>query len=471
MHYFGWLSLLPPLIAILLAIKTRQVYFSLLLGIWLGWMIYYQWNPLRGAVGALAACVDVFLNRGRTEVIVFSLLIGALITLTQRSGGMEGFINLVVNRGLIRGRRSAGLFSYIVGFLIFIESNITCLIVGAISRPIYDRLKISREKLAYICDSTSAPVCIMIPLNAWGALVLGLLSEQGVERPVWVLINALPRNFYAIFALLLVLTIVLTQRDYGPMAKAERRARVEGKVLRDGATPMVSTEVIAIERKGGVPPRAYNMLIPIGTMIGMMPLAMYITGNGKITQGSGSTSVLWAVSAAILVACFIYLVQRLLSLAELSELILKGMAGLVPLAFIMVLAFAIGNTCQALGTGEYAARVVSLWLSPWVIPLLIFLTACFISFSTGTSWGTFAILVPLGVPIARQMGIDLSLVVAAILSGGIFGDHCSPISDTTIISSMASASDHIDHVQTQLPYAMTAAVVAVVLFLLFGLLS
>ena len=471
MDHFGWLSLLPPLIAILLAIKTRQVYFSLLFGIWLGWMIYYQWNPIRGAVGAVAACVDVFLNRGRTEVIAFSLLVGALITLTQRSGGVEGFVNLMVRRGFIRGRKSAGLLSYIVGIFVFIESNITCLIVGAVSRPIYDRLKISREKLAYVCDSTSAPVCIMLPLNAWGAYVLGLLSEQGVERPIWVMVHALPRNFYAIFALLLVLTIVLTQRDYGPMAKAERRARVEGKVLRDGATPMVSTEVIAIERKDGVPPRAFNMLVPIATMIGMMPLGMYITGKGKITQGSGSTSVLWAVSAAVVVASLLYLVQRILSLAELSELILKGMAGLIPLAFIMVLAFAIGNTCQALGTGEYAAGVVSLWLSPWIIPLLLFLTACFISFSTGTSWGTFAILIPLGVPIARQMGIDLSLMVAAILSGGVFGDHCSPISDTTIVSSMASASDHIDHVQTQLPYALTAAAGAVVLFILFGFLS
>jgi len=463
-----WLSILPPIFAIILALITKQVYISLFIGIWLGWTILSEFNPLLGLVNSIDAIINVFKEPANTRVIIFSALVGALIALTQRSGGVQGFINLISRRSFINSRRKAQIFAWAIGMSIFVESSITCLVTGTVSRPIFDKFKISREKLAYICDSTSAPVCIMIPLNAWGAYVIGLLTQVGVKNEIQLFISALPFNFYAIFAILLVLFIGLTGFDFGPMKKAELRAIHEGKVIADGAMPLIADEVINIPPKSDANPKARNMIIPILTMILMMPIGLYITGNGNITNGSGSTSVLWSVMTSIFVAGFLYKIQKILSIRETIELTLKGMGGLIPLAVLMTFAFAIGAVCKELKTGEYVAHIVSKFINPKLLPSIVFLTSCFISFSTGTSWGTFAIMIPISVPAGIALGSNLSLIIASVLSGGVFGDHCSPISDTTIVSSMASACDHLDHVKTQLPYAITAASFALIFFTIFG---
>jgi Na+/H+ antiporter NhaC len=471
METYGWLSILPPVLAIALAIWTKQVFISLFFGIWLGWTVLAGGNPVSGLAQALEALIRVFEDGGNTKVIAFSAMVGALIVFTQRSGGVEGFIQWVGQKGLVKDRRSAGLLAWAIGFVIFVESSITCLVTGAISRPIFDKMKISREKLAYICDSTSAPVCIMIPLNGWGAYIIGLLAAQSIDRPFLVLVKSLPFNLYAIFALIVVVTVIISGKDIGPMAAAERRAREEGKVLRDGSEPVVSTEVIAVSPKSGVTPRAFNMFFPIALMVFMMPIGLYITGDGDFMSGSGSTSVFWAVTTAIVGGGTYYLWKGIFNLKESVDLFFKGLGGLMPLALLMMLAFAIGDTCKQLGTGPYVANIAKNWLSPTLVPVLLFLIAGFIAFSTGTSWGTFGIMIPLGIPIVELMGADLYVTVGSILSGGIFGDHCSPISDTTIISSMASASDHIDHVRTQLPYALLAGGISVIGFLIIGVLA
>lgn len=252
------------------------------------------------------------------------------------------------------------------------------------------------------------------------------------------------------------------------MAKAEQRARIEGKVLRDGAEPLVSTEVIAIDAKENVQPQALNMILPIAVMVLMMPIGLLITGHGNIMEGSGSTSVFWAVLAAIIFAGILYAIQGILNLRELVDLFFKGIGGLMPLALLMMLAFAIGNTCKELGTGPYVSELAKGKISPNFVPVLLFLISAFIAFSTGTSWGTFAIMLPIAVPMIQTLEANMSVTIGAVLSGGIFGDHCSPISDTTIISSMASASDHIDHVRTQLPYALLAGSAAIVVYLIIG---
>ena len=468
METYGWLSILPPLLAIFLAIKTKHVYISLVLGIWLGWTIIHSWNPVSGLIDTLGALVDVFKDEDNTRVILFSGLVGAIITFTQYSGGMKGFINWVVGKGLVRTRKSAGLLAWFLGFIIFIEANICVLVSGAVTRPIFDKLKISREKLSYILDSTSAPKCILIPLNAWGAFVIGLLVIQGVENPVRVLISSMPFNFYAILALLLVLITVLTGRDFGPMKKAEHRVRVENKLLRDGAEPLISTEVVTMEAKEGIPPRALNMILPVVTMVVMMPVVLLITGKGNLMEGSGSASVLWAVIAGLAVGAVAYRAQGIMKVKEITDIFMKGVGGLIPLASLMILAFAIGDICDALGTGPFVAQAAKSTLNPGVIPAVVFLVSCFIAFSTGTSWGTFAIMIPIAVPMINIIGLHPGLIIAAVLGGGVFGDHCSPISDTTIISSMASATDHIDHVRTQLPYALTAAGFSLLLFIIFG---
>lgn len=471
MDTYGWLSVLPPVIAIVLAIWTKQVFVSLFFGIWLGWSVLSGWNPIAGLAAALEGCIRVFEDGGNTKVIAFSAMVGALIAFTQRSGGLDGFIAWLSRKGIANTRRSASLLAWLTGMVVFVESSITCLVTGAVARPLFDRLKIPREKLAYICDSTSAPVCILIPFNGWGAFIMGLLAAQDVEAPLFSLLKSIPFNLYAILALVVMILVVLTERDIGPMARAEQRVRETGQVLREGAEPLVSTEVIAIEAKPGVEPRALNMLVPIFMMVIMMPIGLLITGGGRLMEGSGSTAVFWAVLAAIIGGGVLYRAQGIMKLNELVDLFFKGLGGLMPLALLMMLAFAIGDACQALGTGPYVANLAKAWLSPHFVPAILFLVSGFIAFSTGTSWGTFAIMIPIGIPMVELMDANFSITLGAILSGGIFGDHCSPISDTTIISSMASASDHIDHVRTQLPYASIAAAGALGLYLILGVLG
>ena len=468
MDTYGWFSILPPLLAIFFAIKTKHVYISLTLGIWIGWTIIHGWNPFTGFIHTINALVAVFKNVDNTRVILFSAMIGAIITFTQYSGGMKGFVNWVERKGIIRTRKSAGFLAWFLGLVIFIESSICVLISGAISRPIFDKMKISREKLSYILDSTSAPKCILIPLNAWGALVIGLLAAQGIEDPVRVLVSSMPFNFYAILALLLVLGVVLTGKDIGPMRKAEKRVREENKLLSDGAEPLISDEVVMMKEKEGVTPKAINMILPVTTMVVMMPIVLLITGKGNLMEGSGSLSVFWAVISALIAGAVAYRIQKIMKIKEITDIFMKGVGGLIPLASLMILAFAIGDTCEALGTGPFVAQAAKSTLNSGIIPAVLFLISCFIAFSTGTSWGTFAIMIPIAVPMINIIGLHPGLIIAAVLGGGVFGDHCSPISDTTIISSMSSATDHIDHVRTQIPYALIAAGLSLILFIIFG---
>jgi len=465
---YSWLSILPPLFAILLAIFTKKIYISLLSGIWLGWFVITEWNFFQSIWATLRTLINVFSSPSKTNVILFSALVGSLIALTQASGGVFGFVNLITRKKMVISKRYAQLFSWFIGLIVFIESSITSLIVGTSSRPLYDKLKIPREKLAYICDSTAAPVCILIPLNAWGAYIIGLLEEQKIKYPIKILIKAIPFNFYAWMTLLMVLFIILTQKDFGPMKKAELRAKREGKILRDGTRPMVSSQLINLYPKPEIKPKAVNMLLPIIIMILMMPLALFITGNGNIMAGSGSTSVLFSVVTSIVCASIFYLIQKILSLKEILIYTVKGIIGLIPLAFLMVLAFSIGETCNNLGTGLYVSHLVTRSINPIILPALLFASSSFVAFATGTSWGTYAIMIPIGLPSALSLGINPSLALASILGGGVFGDHASPISDTTLIASMASASDHIDHVNTQLPYALTTASLAFFGYLIIG---
>ncbi|MBZ0201109.1 MAG: sodium:solute symporter, partial [Ignavibacteriaceae bacterium] len=412
--------------------------------------------------------INVFKDEGNTRVIIFSALVGALITLTQASGGVQGFVDFIQKRKLVTTRRRASGFAFIVGCSVFIESSISCLVTGTIFHPIFEKFKISREKLAYFCDATASPVCVLLPLNAWGAYIISLLDKEGLPNSFSVFFQTIPLNFYAILTVILSGFIAFSFKDFGTMKKAEIRSLELGKTIRDGAVPVVSEEITNTKAKKGIPHRALNMVIPILTMAVMMPISLVITGNGDLTAGSGSTSVLWSVSLAIVVASIMYMWQRLMDLNETVNHILKGIGGLIPLAILMTFAFAIGDTCRALGTGPYVASVANSLLSEQFLAPVIFVTSMLISFSTGTSWGTFAIMMPIAVPTALLMGVNLPLTIAAVLSGSVFGDHCSPISDTTIVSSMASASDHVDHVWTQIPYALTAAVGALILFTIFG---
>ncbi|MCB0459082.1 MAG: sodium:solute symporter [Flavobacteriaceae bacterium] len=486
---YGFLSILPPVIAIILALRTKQVYVSLLFGIWFAWIIMNDWNFLTGTIAAIEALVNVFKSEGNTRTIMFSAMVGALLLFIQYSRGIEGFVNRI-NRIIDHfEKKQSGysrvivqLLAHLTGLILFVESSISSLTVGTIYRPLFDKLKIPREKLAYIADSSSAPSSILIPFNAWGAFIMGLLLTQNIERPFSVMISSIGYNFYPIIAVIMVFVLILTKKDFGPMAKAEKRTKETGKLLNDGAKPMISDTITSFEPKEGIKAKAYNMIVPLAVMVLMMPINLAYTGWNNVENytsfsdhvfqaignGSGSSAVLYAVITSILVAMAFYRVQGIMKMKEAIDLTLKGISELMPLALLMMLAFAISDACNQLGTGEFVANWSKDWLSPQLLPALVFAISAFIAFSTGTSWGTFAIMLAISIPMAEVQNSDVVLVIAATLGGGVFGDHCSPISDTTIISSMASASDHIDHVKTQLPYALVGGALTILLYLIMG---
>ena len=464
----GFVSLLPPLFAIGLAIWTRQVYLSLAAGIWMGWTVLAGWNPFTGLAAAIDGTLSMATDPGTASVLLFTFAIGALIALVEANGGVQGFVGWVERRRYVTTGKRAQILAWVLGLVIFIESNITVLVAGSICRPLFDRFKVSREKLAYLIDSTSAPVCTLIPFNAWGAYILTLLIGLGVEDAVPVLVASIPLNFYALSAIAVALYSATRSHDIGPMAAAQERT-VQGKLHWDHAIALADPAEIAPPPREGTPLRPINMVLPIVVMVLMMPTAMYITGEGDLLAGSGSLSVLWAVLAAIATVSILSIAQKLLSLEDISSVAIKGAGGLTGMALVLLLAVTLGAVTKELGTGEYVARLAGDRVPIPILLPLIFLTGAGIAFATGSSWGTFAIMLPIAVPVAATMSLPLAPFVAASLSGGVFGDHASPISDTTIVSSLASASDHIEHVRTQLPYALISGGIAIVAFAITGL--
>ena len=386
--------------------------------------------------------VGVFADRGNVLILIFSAQIGSFIALTQRSGGVEGFVNWITGKGYVETKRGAQLLPSFIGVGLFLESNLTCLISGAVARPLFDRFRLSREKLAYLCDSTAAPVCVLFPFNAYGAVILGILASQNISDPLSLFVSSIPFNFYAILAIALTFYVAASGKDWGPMKKAETHARETGKVMRDGAEPLVSDEVLSLPTKPGVTPRARNMLVPTFVLLAMVMGGLYITG------GDGSTAIFWATSRAVVTACVMYVVQNIFTVHEAIDITMRGIGGLIPVIVLIVLAFSLGATSGELEAGRYLASLTEGFLNPIWLPALLFLMSAVMAFSTGTSWGTFAIMLPIGIPMAEALGIDLRPMVGAVIGGSIFGDHCSPISDTTIVASLAAGSDHIDHVNT-----------------------
>jgi len=463
-----WTSVIPPLLAIGLAIVTRQVILSLSIGLWMGAWLLGSGNPLVAIPQAIDAVINVFTDPGDTRVLVFTLVIGGLIATIEKLGGVRGFIHLLQDRKWVTGPGRAQWLAFGTGVVVFIESNITLLIAGAISRPLFDRYRVSREKLAYIIDATSAPICVLIPLNAWGAVIVSLLASSGIENPIDVFIGAILLNFYAIFAVLVCALVIWSDFDIGPMRAAQKRT-AEGKFLWPNATPMVDPSLIEAEQSRQPQDSAKLMLLPVLALVLSMPLGLFITGEGDLTAGSGSTSVLWAVLIALGTAWAIVLGSRRATLETLMQLFLKGAGGLLPVAMILLFSLALGDVANALGTGVFVAQLAQETIPSALLLPLLFLLSAFIAFSIGSSWGTFAIMIPLAMQIVAALDMNASVFLAAVLSGAVFGDHASPISDTTVVASMAAATDHIDHVRTQLPYALISAGLATVAFFVSGL--
>jgi len=469
-----WTSLLPPVLAIVLSITTRQVYLSLAAGVWVGCTILAGWNPLLGLAGSVSQVVDALVDRGNAQVVLFTFVVGALIATIEASGGVRGFVARLDKGKWVDTPRRAGLLVWILGVVIFIESNITILVGGAVGRPLFDRFKLSRERLAFLIEALSPPICMLIPLNAWGALVTQLISQNGIDEPVAVLASSLPLQFYSIAIVIIALIVAVYPWNFGPMHAAEERTR-GGQLLWPHSQPMVDPDVIAPPASTPIPPRAINMIVPVLLMVVMMPVSLLITarlahGQWSILKGSGSTSVLWATLIALAAAWVMLLVQRGFTVEKLVNLGLKGAGGLVSMAIILLLALALASVAKQLGTGPYIARLVAGKLAPMVLLPTMFLVAALVGFCTGTSWGTFALMMPLAIPVAASAGWPVAPFVAAVLSGGVFGDQSSPISDSTIISTMAAATDLVDHVNTQLPYSLLAVAIAAIAYAITGMM-
>jgi len=493
----AWLSVLPPLLAIVLALLLRQVVVSLVAGIWLGAFFVFGYNPFTAFLHVLDHyIVNALADEQHMSIIAFSMLFGGMVGVMSRSGGTSGIAEKLAP--MARTPRRGQLATWLLGFVVFFDDYANTLIVGNTMRPITDRLRVSREKLAYIVDSTAAPISSVLFISTWIGYEVGLIDQAMQQvgmmgRSAYALFLAMiPFSFYPIFALVFALAVIVMKRDFASMAKAERRARVTGMLNREGAPPAADlTDSSSVMPAIGVKARWWNAAIPICTVIVAAISGLYVTGTQSILDAGGSDfsvgsvigqadsyrALLWASLLACVVAIVLAVVQRTLSIAQAMDAWFNGLKSMLLAMLILTLAWSIGQITADIHTASYLVQILRGNLDPRFLPMLTFLIAAAVSFATGTSWGTMGIMMPLVFPLAVLLGSDAGLdpshaetvllgTVASVLSGAVFGDHCSPISDTTILSSMASACDHIDHVRTQLPYAILPASIAV----LFGLI-
>ncbi len=492
----GWLSLLPPLLAIALALKTKEMLISLFSGIWVGVTIMMSYNPVTGFLRSLDGyIVDTVASPDHVTILLFTFGFGGLIGVIQKNGGLAGIVSIVTRHARTRVRGQIATAA--MGLFIFFDDYANSLLVGNTMRPFTDKLKISREKLSYIVDSTAAPVASIGLISTWIVFAMSLLDGQlkvlGIHTNAYLIfLLSIPFSYYAILAIIFVFMNASMKREFGPMYDAEARAITTGAILRPGAKPLSDDSAFQNSLPDNIPHRWINAVLPIGIVVGMTVVGMIITGmpdsfpsDASLMQKvllimdntDSSRALLWAAYIATAIAIVMSLGQKLLSLKTALESWFEGARTMFLATIILVLAWSLGAVCTDIHTADYIVHHTRDLISPALLPALTFLIAAVISFATGTSFGTMSILIPLIVPLALQLFGDVHTVMfwatfSAIISGATFGDHCSPISDTTILSSLASGADNVDHVQTQLPYALVVGGVAVVLgFLPLGFIS
>ncbi|NQY65726.1 MAG: sodium:proton antiporter [Alteromonadaceae bacterium] len=445
------LSLLPPLVAIVIAIWRKNALLALLAGLFLSFLMVEQWNFILGVKSSVIGIASVFSSIGNFYIITFSLLIGALITLMNQSGAVNGFIRNLAQLNLVKSSRQASLLPTIIGTSIFTDTNLSMFTAGMASQKLFDEHKLSRARLAYLLDSTCAPISILFLINGWGAYVLGLLDGYQFTDPVGILIGTVGYNFYAIIAVLLAYYTAYSGKVFGPMRTAESVATFDQHEHVEKVAP------------------AKIMWIPLIALLVITLILLWVTGDGDIRRGSGSFSVFWAIVSALVILISFIVSKRLLDFKQIALHSFTGIKHMAPVVAILVLSFAFGDAIKSLGTGLYVSQLLNVEVPLYLLAPILFIAAAIMAFATGTSWGTFAVLVPIAIPIALESTLPVEFLVAAVLGGGIFGDHASPISDTTVVASIASGCDHFEHVKTQLPYALTGAVLTLIIYVFIGL--
>ncbi len=475
----SWTSILPPLFAILLALLFRHVLVALVLGVWLGALLLADLSVVTSFARLLDThLVGAIADRGHASIVLFSLLLGGMLGLMTQSGGAKGLASWVSTD--TRSRRRGQLTTWLLGLLVFFDDYANSLLVGASMRPVTDRLRISREKLAFLVDATAAPVASLALISSWIGVEVGYIADQfshlGIERDAYLtFIETIPFRFYPLLMLFFVFWVGLRGRDFGPMRRAEERTLLRGEVSRPGAQPASDFHDEAVPED--VQGRPMNAVVPVVAVVLVAALGIYVDGRAKalaagleptlraiVGEASSSAAILWATGAGCLVALALSVGSGALSFGRSIDAWMGGVKSMLYAVVILVLAWALGGVCRDLHTADFLIGALGDWIAPMWIPATVFVLAALVSFATGTSWGTMAILFPLVVPLAHQIapGHETILLgtVSSILAGSVWGDHCSPISDTTVLSSMATSCDHMDHVRTQLPYALLVGAVS-----------
>jgi Na+/H+ antiporter NhaC len=478
-----WWSLLPPAAAIVLALAFHDVLIALVAGVWIGTTMVAGGEPAVGLLRLVDTNVrEALVDSDHMSIIVFSMLLGGMVAVISKSGGTLGVVRAL--EPLATTPRRAQLVTWVMGVLIFFDDYSNTLIVGNTMRPVTDRHLISREKLAFLVDATAAPVACVALVSTWIGYQVSLVGDALVKagsdlKPFSVFLSSIPFAFYPIFALATTLAVAVMNRDWGPMLRAEQRAR-SGEIMAASAQPLADFDSGELDPEEGTPCRWWNAVVPIVLVVGSTLVGLYHTGRQSLLE-TGETSrslslvigasdpftvLLWASLIGVVAAIVLAVVQGILGLRESLAAMVTGFKSMFMAFVVLTLAWSLGQVCTDLQTAAYLKSAVGPSVPTALLPVAIFLVAAAVSFATGTSWGTMAILTPLAVPLVLDSApgdLDiLASTVAAILGGAVFGDHCSPISDTTILSSMASGCDHVDHVRTQLPYALFAASVAIV---------
>ncbi len=465
------LSLLPPVIAIGLALLTKEVYSSLFIGILAGGLLAAEFSPA-GTIDQVVNNGFIAAVEGSAGIFIFLVLLGVLVALLNKTGASAAFGQWAKNN--IKTRVGAALATFLLGVLIFIDDYFNCLTVGSVMQPVTDSHKISRAKLSYLIDATAAPVCMIAPISSWAAAVSDYAEGTGYNG-LALFVRAIPYNFYSLLTLAFIIMITLMKFDYGPMAIHEKNALEKGDLFTSG------TEHAAVEmEKGSTRGKVLDLIIPIVVLIvisvvGLLYVGEFFSGTPFVDAFAGTDATVglpWGGLIALVVTIVFLLCRKVISFKDAMECIPEGFKAMVPAILILTCAGSLKNMTTQLGSDVFVesimenAKALQLFL-----PAIIFIVACFIAFSTGTSWGTFGILIPIVTSIFPASSELMYIGMSACLAGAVCGDHCSPISDTTIMSSAGARCDHINHVSTQLPYAITVAVVSFVCFIIASLLQ
>lgn len=469
--YATFVSLLPPIIAIVLALITKEVYMSLFIGILSGSLIYTMFNPVQTVTKTFDTIIAKLADGWNVGIIIFLVILGIMVSFINKAGGSAAYGEWAAKK--IKGRTGASLATFALGAMIFVDDYFNCLTVGSVMRPVTDKSKISRAKLAYLIDATAAPICIIAPISSWAAAVTSVAPEgEGLS----LFMRSIPYNFYALLTIVMIITISLMKFDYGPMKKHELNA-LNGDLFTTGKEENEAEAAPVSTKKG----RVLDLILPvvvliISCIIGMVYTGGFFDGVDFITAFSDCDASVGLVLGSFIALAFTfiyYLVTRRLTFKELTASFTEGFRAMVPAIMILTFAWTLSGITMDLGAKVFVAEFVrgnAAGLT-WLLPAIVFVIAIGLAFSTGTSWGTFGILLPIVCAVFPGGGELMIISISACLAGAVCGDHCSPISDTTIMASAGAQCNHINHVSTQLPYALTVAAVSFVTFLLAGLIQ